>query len=60
MTAVEFFGDERVIVVERYDRVVRDGVVRRVHQEDVCQALGVRPEAKYQSEGGPSPEAITG
>ena len=58
MTAVEFFDDERVIVIERYDRVLRDGVIRRVHQEDMCQALGVRPEAKYQSEGGPSPETI--
>lgn len=58
VTAVEFFDDERVIVIERYDRVLRDGVIRRVHQEDMCQALGVRPEAKYQSEGGPSPETI--
>ena len=29
-------------------------LVRRVHQEDVCQALGVAPEYKYQNEGGPS------
>ena len=26
----------------------------RVHQEDLCQALGVPPERKYQSDGGPS------
>lgn len=32
--------------------------VLRLHQEDMCQALGVRPHAKYQNEGGPSPEQI--
>lgn len=26
----------------------------RLHQEDFCQALGVPPEKKYQTEGGPS------
>ncbi|ASY73723.1 HipA protein (plasmid) [Sinorhizobium fredii CCBAU 83666] len=43
------------LLVERYDRV-RDasGVVRRIHQEDFCQALGVPPETKYASGGGPT------
>ncbi|MBX5160383.1 type II toxin-antitoxin system HipA family toxin [Rhizobium sp. NZLR8] len=43
------------LLVERYDRV-RDagGLVRRIHQEDFCQALGVPPETKYASEGGPT------
>ncbi|WVT77506.1 type II toxin-antitoxin system HipA family toxin (plasmid) [Sinorhizobium chiapasense] len=43
------------LLVERYDRV-RDasGAVRRIHQEDFCQALGVPPETKYASEGGPT------
>jgi serine/threonine-protein kinase HipA len=45
--------------VERYDRFpVGDGTVSRVHQEDMCQALGLSPAVKYQSEGGPSPEQI--
>jgi serine/threonine-protein kinase HipA len=53
------FADERAIVVERYDRVrAADGSVRRVHQEDMCQALGLPPTAKYQNEGGPTPEQI--
>lgn len=47
---VASLGDERAIVVERYDRVG----TRRLHQEDLCQALGVHPESKYQNEGGPS------
>lgn len=42
------------LLVERYDRSrTPEGDVRRVHQEDFCQALGVYPERKYASEGGP-------
>jgi serine/threonine-protein kinase HipA len=53
------FEDERAIVVRRYDRLVDEaGTVTRVHQEDLCQALGVPPESKYQSDGGPGPESI--
>jgi serine/threonine-protein kinase HipA len=53
------FAGERAIVVERYDRLRRpDGPVLRIHQEDLCQALGLPPTAKYQNEGGPTPEAI--
>lgn len=41
--------------VERYDRS-RDasGAVRRLHQEDVMQALGLPGWLKYQKDGGPS------
>jgi serine/threonine-protein kinase HipA len=45
------------LLVERYDRVVAPtGMVRRLHQEDFCQALSIPVERKYQSEGGPSLE----
>lgn len=48
-----------VLVVERYDRVIgSDGVVRRIHQEDACQALGVPPSRKYEESGGPSLEQV--
>ncbi|MEX1046283.1 MAG: HipA domain-containing protein [Actinomycetota bacterium] len=48
-------GGRRLLVVERYDRVVSpDGAVERLHQEDFCQALGIPPEKKYQENGGPS------
>jgi serine/threonine-protein kinase HipA len=56
---VRTFDDERAIVVERYDRTrTEKGAIQRVHQEDVCQSLGVLPTVKYQSEGGPTPEQI--
>jgi serine/threonine-protein kinase HipA len=47
--------DRTFLLVQRYDRVIGDdGFVRRIHQEDFCQALGVPPETKYASEGGPT------
>jgi serine/threonine-protein kinase HipA len=52
-------GDQRCLIVERFDRVTVDGVVKRIHQEDICQALARDPEAargrgKYEKHGGPS------
>ena len=45
----------RLIVVERFDRAVSaDGSVARIHQEDICQALGIPPDVKYEEDGGPS------
>ena len=32
--------------------------IYRVHQEDLCQALGVHPSRKYQNEGGPGAREI--
>lgn len=38
----------------RYDRVLAaDGALRRVHQEDFCQATGRTPLHKYQRQYGP-------
>ncbi|MBR1160243.1 type II toxin-antitoxin system HipA family toxin [Bradyrhizobium elkanii] len=53
-TKVVRFEKEIAIVVERYDRQFSGNNVIRVHQEDVCQARGIMPTKKYQSEGGPS------
>ena len=45
------------LVVERYDRRTgADGRVRRLHQEDFCQALGLLPHRKYAADGGPTAE----
>lgn len=52
--AMTITSGRSVLVVRRYDREsTRDGL-RRVHQEDFCQALLVLPEDKYQEDGGPS------
>ncbi len=45
--------EREFLLVERYDRARGDGGVRRLHQEDFCQALGIPSRRKYQSEGGP-------
>lgn len=57
-TAVFPVGDQRVLVVTRYDRHIdMNAKLVRIHQEDFCQALGVVPEMKYQNEGGPDVKA---
>ncbi len=40
-------GTRPVIVVTRYDREIRGDSILRRHQEDLCQALGLPPSAKY-------------
>jgi serine/threonine-protein kinase HipA len=48
------------LVVTRYDRDVTQEPIRRLHQEDLCQALGKLYVEKYQREGGPGVrDAIT-
>lgn len=51
-------GKTPVIVIERYDRIRKGMKVHRIHQEDMCQALGVPPHRKYQNQGGPSAKQI--
>jgi serine/threonine-protein kinase HipA len=57
-TKVMRFEKEIAIVIERYDRQFSGNTITRVHQEDICQAIGVLPTKKYQSEGGPAPADI--
>jgi serine/threonine-protein kinase HipA len=52
------FKGEIAIVIERYDRQRKGNDIIRVHQEDICQVLGIMPTKKYQNEGGPSPANI--
>ena len=53
---IGYAGDIEYLLVERYDRNELDEskFPIRQHQEDFCQALGISPEIKYQSDGGPS------
>lgn len=57
---VERLGDTPCLIVSRFDRAPADDGrgVRRIHQEDVCQATGVDPDGaggrgKYERAGGP-------
>lgn len=53
------FEDQKALIVERFDRrwiPARDGKptwLARLPQEDFCQVLGVAPDDKYESNGGP-------
>ena len=52
-------GNRTCMIVSRFDREVSADGVRRIHQEDLCQALGIDPDgargrAKYEDGGGPS------
>ncbi|MGE3622790.1 MAG: type II toxin-antitoxin system HipA family toxin [Bdellovibrionales bacterium] len=57
-STVMHFEDEVAFVTERYDRLVTDRGILRVHQEDMCQALGVPPTRKYENEGGPGVSTV--
>lgn len=52
-STVTRFGEEVAFVVERYDRRMTARGIQRIHQEDICQALGIPPTKKYENEGGP-------
>ena len=54
-------GGQRALLVTRYDRLpVGAGEYRRIHQEDVGQALGVPSARKYQRDGGPNVAEVAG
>lgn len=42
------------LIVARYDRDLTQEPIRRLHQEDLCQALGKLASEKYQQDGGPT------
>ncbi|PHR25376.1 MAG: phosphatidylinositol kinase [Hoeflea sp.] len=45
-------GKRDYLLVKRYDRIAdSQGTIRRVHQEDFCQLLGLFPSEKYERAG---------
>ena len=54
-STVESFGEQRALVVERFDRRFSKDKswIMRLPQEDFCQALGYSSAQKYQADGGP-------
>jgi serine/threonine-protein kinase HipA len=75
-TQIATFGNQRVIVVERFDRLWRnigaidpntarfkvpaDAWIARLPQEDFCQVTGQPSDAKYEKDGGPGMTQILG
>ncbi len=60
-TAITSFGNRKVLVVERFDRLwTKDKRLLRLPQEDCCQALSVPPTRKYESDGGPGLSGLIG
>ncbi|MEO0447692.1 MAG: HipA domain-containing protein [Verrucomicrobiota bacterium] len=55
-TQARNIGGTPVFIARRYDRT-SDGM-RRIHQEDFCQALSHPPQRTYQNQGGPGPSEI--
>lgn len=45
---------QSLFVIERYDRIIDQNDIQRLHQEDFCQALGIQNRNKYEADGGPS------
>ncbi|MBS3955645.1 MAG: type II toxin-antitoxin system HipA family toxin [Methylomicrobium sp.] len=55
---VRYASELGAVIVTRYDREIgRNGLLRRLHQNDLCQVLGIPSSKKYESEGGPSLQA---
>ena len=53
-TDIARFDDQKVLVVERFDRRWQGGEwIARLPQEDFCQATGTPAERKYEAHGGP-------
>lgn len=54
-TEISQFEDQKVLIVERFDRRLSSDATwwMRLPQEDMCQAKGVSPDMKYESDGGP-------
>lgn len=44
---------KNIALITRYDRIIQNNKIRRLHQEDFCQALGLCYKNKYEKEGGP-------
>lgn len=55
-----YFENIKVLVVKRFDRKLASNNrwLMRLPQEDICQALGISPNLKYQSDGGPGIKEI--
>lgn len=52
---VRYALELEAVIIARYDRIIdADGCLQRLHQNDLCQILGISSGKKYEAEGGPS------
>ena len=51
---IEQHGSNIAAVITRFDRRNEGGSWERLHQEDMCQALGLPAVKKYEKDGGPT------
>ena len=49
---IGYANKTKYFLIQRYDREVIDNKIKRIHQEDFCQASNIPNAYKYQSEGG--------
>lgn len=47
-------GEYPLFIIKRFDRIEVEGRIKRLHQQDFCQARGITSAKKYESEGGPT------
>ncbi|MCK5451703.1 MAG: type II toxin-antitoxin system HipA family toxin [Candidatus Omnitrophica bacterium] len=53
--SVKIIGNKvNFLLIKRYDRFETETDVKRLHQEDFCQAMGIYSNQKYEAEGGPN------
>ena len=52
-TVLKRIGYVEFPLISRYDRICDENRFSRIHQEDMCQALGILSDRKYQNDGGP-------
>ncbi|HET8790152.1 MAG TPA: type II toxin-antitoxin system HipA family toxin [Modicisalibacter sp.] len=54
-TEIRYAGRQAYLLVERYDRSgIATANLQRLHQEDLCQAMGIARTHKYQVPNGPT------
>ena len=49
---IGYANKTKYFLIQRYDREINNNQIKRIHQEDFCQASNMPSAYKYQSEGG--------
>lgn len=52
--ALKSIAKQFTLILKRFDRTIEEHRVKKIHQEDLCQALGLSPVRKFERDKGPS------